>query len=520
MKLKLRYSKRLLALCLSALFLVSVLPVEALAGTAAEYEIYQTENGGYLRINRFTRTLDRVLNVAGKVTIPRTAGSTTIEHIADGAFDGAEDVTAITVPTSVQTIGDGAFASCTSLRSVTLSEGLVSLGKDAFRYCYALENVNLPSSLTAIESNTFYSCLNLKMISIPTGVKSIGDHAFYDCKNLSSVFLDDGITSIGAYAFSGCKALVSLRLPSSLQDISTALFRGCTALDTVTVFGNVVTVGQLAFDGCSSLTKVILPDGVSRIDQLAFNGCGKLHTLSVPGSVSSISADAFYGCDNLTMYVEAATLAQLFASANRIPFVIGTLDNDDPGPGPDDNEYGETPFVDVKSHWAKEDIEWAYAKKYFNGVSDTRFLPEAAVNRGMLVSVLYRMEGSPAAGTSRFSDVPGDAYYAKAVAWAESTGVVSGVSADKFAPSRNITRQELAAMLYRYAQYKGLNTSSRGNLDQFNDTASIASYAGTAMAWAVGTGVITGVTSSTLGPKGNATRAQSVVMLRRFSKLS
>lgn len=495
MKLKLRYSKRLLALALSAFLLVSLLPVEALAGSVPEYEIYQTENGGFLRVNRFTRTLDRVLNVAGEVTVPRTVGTTVIEHIADQAFEGAEDVTSVTLPSSVQSVGDRAFASCVSLRSIKLNEGLETLGKDAFRYCYALESINLPSSLTAIENNTFYSCLNLQSINVPSGVKKIGEYAFYDCKKLSSISLPDGAAEIGAYAFSACPALTSIRLPSSLQEVPVALFRDCTALNTV-----------------------IIRDGTKRIGQFAFSGCEALHSLSVPGSVTDIPADAFTGCGSLTMYVEAATVAQLFASANKIPFVIGTLDNDDPGPGPIDP--GETPFVDVKNHWAKEDIEWAYAKKYFNGVSDTRFLPEAAVNRGMLVSVLYRMEGSPAAGTSRFSDVPSDAYYAKAVAWAESTGVVSGVSADKFAPSRNITRQELAAMLYRYAQYKGLNTSSRGNLDQFNDTSSIASYAGTAMAWAVGTGVITGVTSSTLEPKGNATRAQSVVMLRRFSKLS
>lgn len=497
MKRKLRDTKRLLALLLAVLLLASLLPMEALAGSVPEYEIYQTENGGFLRINRFTRTLDRVLNVAGEVTVPRTVGTTVIEHIADQAFEGAEDVTSVTLPSSVQSVGDRAFASCVSLRSIKLNEGLETLGKDAFRYCYALESVNLPSSLTAIENNTFYSCLNLQTINVPSGVKRIGEYAFYDCKKLTSVSLPDGAAEIGAYAFSTCPALTSVRLPSGLQEVPVALFRDCTSLNTV-----------------------IIRDGTKRIGQFAFSGCEALQSLSVPGSVTNISADAFTGCGSLTMYVEAATVAQLFASANRIPFEIGTLDNDDPGPGPNDNEYGETPFADVKTHWAKSDIEWAYANKYFNGVSETRFLPEANVNRGMLVSVLYRMAGSPAAGTASFSDVPADAYYAKAVAWAESTGVVSGISADKFAPSRNITRQDLAAMLYRYAQYKGLSTGTRGNLDQFSDTSLIASYAGTAMAWAVGTGVITGVTTSTLQPKGNATRAQSVVMLRRFSKLS
>ncbi len=516
MKNKIKIVKRFVSAALAVCLMAAVLPANAFAA-AAEYETYQTEDGGFLRVNRFTNTLDGAVNISGDLVIPSVVGTAKIEAIGDGVFYGCDEMTSLTVPSSVQTIGDRAFGACTSLKSVKLNEGLVSLGKDAFRYCYSLTDVSLPSTLGAVESYTFASCLALESITVPSGVKSIGAYAFADCKKLVSVSMPDGITTIGEYAFSDCESLTSAKLPENLQSISTALFSGCTSLASVDIYGNVVNVGQSAFGSCTSLTSVILPQGVQRIEQWAFNGCSALTVLSVPDSVTTISADALYGCDNVTLYVNAGTLAQVFASANKIPFKIGTLDG---GSADDDPQvYPETPFSDVKNHWAKSYIEWAYAKKYFSGTTETTFSPDASVNRGMMVSVLYRMEGKPSAGNSSFTDVKSGAYYADAVAWAESSKVVSGVEPGKFMPAQNITREQLAAMLFRYAQYKGLDTSARGNLSGFADASQISAFAGTALAWAVGEGIINGITTTTLSPKGTATRAQAAVMLKKFSEL-
>lgn len=512
-KRALRLLSTLLAVCL----LASALPLGALAASAAEYETYQTENGGFLRVNRFTNTLDAVVNISGDLTIPASVGSATVRYIADGTFYGCDELTSVSVPSSVLSIGDRAFGACTALETVKLSDGLTYLGKDAFRYCYSLKSVTLPSSLTAIESYCFASCLAMTSFTVPSGVKRIGAYAFADCKKLASISLPSGATEIGDYAFSDCAALTSADLPRSLENLSTGLFSGCASLGSVNIYGAVQGVGQSAFGGCTALQKVVLPSGVERIDQWAFNGCKSLSALSVPETVSSISADAFYGCDNIKLYVKAGSLAQVFASANKIPFELGTLDGGTTKPDPD--EYPETPFTDVKNHWAKSYIEWAYAKKYFSGVTDTTFLPDDPLNRGMLISLLYRMDGKPAAGSSSFTDVSSNSYYASAVAWGEKNKIVSGMEPTKFMPSRHITREQLATFLYRYAQYKGLDTSAKGDLSGYTDTSKISSFAGTAMTWAVGSGIINGMTKTTLDPKGSATRAQTAVMLEKFSKL-
>lgn len=509
MKLKQRFLSLFLAIGLLAL----ALPLNALAATAAEYEAYQTENGGYLRINRFTNTLDGAANITGDLVIPSIVGKTTVKYIADGVFYDFSKLTSVTVPATVETIGDRAFGACTSLKSVKLNDGLTSLGKEAFRYCYSLTEITLPSTLTTLMDLSFDSCVALRSVTIPDSVTKMGIKVFQGCEKLTSVTLPAGITEIGEYAFSNCFSLTSVRLPEKLQDISTALFSGCTSLNSVQVYNAVRGIGQSAFRGCTSLQTLILPEGVQHIDQWAFDGCAALSKLSVPNSVSVISADAFYGCDNLTLYVNAGTLAQVFASANHIPFEVGTLNSNNP-PTP-----AETPFVDIEHHWGKSYIEWAYSKGYFKGITETKFGPNVSVNRGMVASVLYRIEGEPSSASSSFSDVPEKAYYASAVGWGESTGVMAGMGGGKFAPARNITREQLATMLYRYAEYKRMDTSRKGDLTEYKDGKTVSSFAGKAMEWAVGSGIVTGRTGAVLDPKGNATRAETTAMLKRFAEL-
>ena len=150
-----------------------------------------------------------------------------------------------------------------------------------------------------------------------------------------------------------------------------------------------------------------------------------------------------------------------------------------------------------------------------NGTSATTFEPNGLLTRAMLVTILHRMEGQPAAGESGFADVPADAWYANAVAWARANGIVTGVSDTEFAPNNTITREQLAAILYRYANSKGKDTSVKAEL-AFNDAASVSEYAVDAMKWAVGTKLITGKGEGTLDPTGGATRAEVATILKRF----
>jgi len=484
---------RLFSIVLAVCFLTAALPIGALA-IEVDYETLSI-CGGFIRVNRYTGVLQSSnMTLSGDLVIPEEIHGVKITSIADDAFSGCEALTSVTVPSSVQSIGDQAFASCLSLKSAKIPEGVTTMGKEVFRYCYALTDVSLPSTLTAVEDYSFDRCLKLESISIPSGVKRIGSYAFANCEKLSRVSMPDTVASIGDYCFNNCTALTDVSIPAGISTIPTALFSGCSALE-----------------------KLVLPNGVESVSGLAFRGCKNLKALSLPDSITSIRASAFDDCGNVTFYVNAGSYSQAFAAANKIPFELGNLEPVDPNDGP--GNYPATPFTDDKNHWGRKYIEWAYAKGYFAGTTTTTFSPDAPVNRGMLVSLLYRMEGSPATGTSSFSDVAAKAYYANAVAWGESTKVVSGVGDGKFAPAQNITREQLAAMLFRYAEYKGMDTSKRGDLSQFKDTSRISKYAGTAMAWAIGSGIISGRGNATLDPRGNATRAEAAVMLQKFDSL-
>lgn len=179
----------------------------------------------------------------------------------------------------------------------------------------------------------------------------------------------------------------------------------------------------------------------------------------------------------------------------------------------------KNPFTDVdENDWCYDAVKYAVEKGLFNGTTDTTFSPDATMTRGMLVTVLYRLEGSPAvAASASFSDVAADSYCAKAVAWASANSIVNGFTEDTFAPNSNITREQMAAILYRYAQYKGMNAVTlEENLTAFPDADDISAYAVSAMNWAVGKQLITGKADGTLAPKGNATRAQVATILMRY----
>ena len=133
------------------------------------------------------------------------------------------------------------------------------------------------------------------------------------------------------------------------------------------------------------------------------------------------------------------------------------------------------------------------------------------------MTILYRLEGSPAVtGTSAFVDVPAGQWYTDAVNWAAANQIVKGTSATTFAPNDSITREQMAAILYRYAQYKGYDVTASADLSAYTDAAIISSYAVSAMQWAVGEGLINGITDTTLVPGGSATRAQVAAILMRF----
>lgn len=176
------------------------------------------------------------------------------------------------------------------------------------------------------------------------------------------------------------------------------------------------------------------------------------------------------------------------------------------------------PFGDVKSaDWFYNDVKYVYEKGMMAGTAADVFAPNATTTRAMIVTILYRLEGSPAVtGTSAFVDVPAGQWYTDAVNWAAANQIVKGTSATTFAPNDSITREQMAAILYRYAQYKGYDVTKRADLSGYSDNGQVSAYAKDALAWANAAKLINGVTNTTLAPQGNATRAQVSAILHRF----
>lgn len=176
------------------------------------------------------------------------------------------------------------------------------------------------------------------------------------------------------------------------------------------------------------------------------------------------------------------------------------------------------PFGDVKTaDWFYNDVKYVYEKGMMAGTAADVFAPNATTTRAMIVTILYRLEGSPAVtGTSSFVDVPAGQWYTDAVNWAAANQIVKGTSATTFAPNDSITREQMAAILYRYAQYKGYDVTKKADLSGYSDNGQVSAYAKDALAWANAAKLINGVTNTTLAPQGNATRAQVSAILHRF----
>lgn len=207
-----------------------------------------------------------------------------------------------------------------------------------------------------------------------------------------------------------------------------------------------------------------------------------------------------------------------------------SLETEREDPEPSQSAGEEPAFRDVRpGDWCYDAVRWAFQAGLMNGTSADAFSPEAPTTRGQIVAILHRLEGSPVPASEEpgfilvggesadsFSDVAPGAYYAAAVSWASTNGIVNGYGDGTFRPNNLITREQLAAFLYRYASRKGRDVSGRAELGAFRDAGQIAPYAVEPLGWAVAAGMVNGVTADTLSPGGNASRAQAAVILSRF----
>lgn len=181
-----------------------------------------------------------------------------------------------------------------------------------------------------------------------------------------------------------------------------------------------------------------------------------------------------------------------------------------------DNGEWKNPFTDVKENdWFYASVKYAYENDLMKGISNTEFAPDSEVTRAMFVTVIYRMENEPQTGKCAFTDVESDSYYENAVAWANENGIVSGISEECFAPNEPITREQMAAIIYRYAAFKGYDITTSSNTS-YTDNDNISDYAKDAVIWAAEKSVMTGNTDGSFAPKANTTRAQVASVFMRM----
>lgn len=362
----------------------------------------------------------------------------------------------------------------------------------------------------------------------------------------------NSVTVAGVEATAGENNTYTVTLPYG-TDVTAGSFVIVTSdagatVGALTNEGNVWTFTVTAEDGVTSKTYTVTVSfteapksndaGVSSITVAGFKavaGANNSYTVTVPyGTVVKTGSfvivtrhpraavSALTNTRNIWSFTVTAedgvTTAVYTVTVNTAalpePITPG-VDNKKPASKPE----VKLPFTDVStSDWFYDDVAFVYKNGLFSGTDSRSFSPNASMTRAMLVTVLYRLEGDPTVtGRSSFTDVRSGAYYEKSVIWAAANGIVTGTDSTSFSPDAKVTREQLAAILYRYAQYRKLDTDASAKLNSFTDADSVSAYASEALGWAVSEGLINGA-SGKLMPKGDATRAQVAAILHRFVK--
>ena len=436
-----------------------------------------------------------------------------VRQIATSAFSGCTGLTSLTIPGNVKEISTDAFSGCTSLTSLTLCEGIEYIGGDAFRGCTGLTSVTIPNSVTTLRGLSFAYCSNLSDVTIPATVNIPSnpfDETAWEKKqgewiiinntlieyqgDKTAVVIPDNVTTIGGYWYGGdWPELKSVTIPNSVTTIADSAFNGLSGLTSIDIPNGVTDIGAGAFGSCG-LTSVTLPDSVKTIGAGAFGGCYELTSITIPSSVTAIGGGVFTSCDKLTIHGSSGSYIEDYAKEYNIPFVADLA--------PVVTVGG---FRDVQeSEYFAQPVLWAVEKGITAGTSANTFSPNQVCTKAEILTFLWRSQGKPeptinapysnlspsdfyykaalwacetgvvgsgdfgrectrsfavmylwilagkpSAPATNFTDVPSNADYAQAVAWAVQQGITSGTSATTFSPEATCTRGQIVTFLYR-----------------------------------------------------------------------
>ena len=488
-----------------------------------------------------------------------------ITEIPYGLFSDCAALTSITIPEAVTSIGSFAFSHCEALIEIAIPRGVTQIGMEAFTFCGNLTDVyfgGTPAEWNAINIGvanegltgaTIHYALCDHEHAHPEHKDATCTEPGYDrtlCDDCGGVLSEEILPALGhdyenheakaptcteggwnAYqTCSRCDYTTYEAISKLGHDFKTSMIaptcteKGytlyeCTRCD-YTEKGNWIDALGHEHAHPDHKEPTCTEDGY---DRMICDDCGATvsetvipalgHDLAIDPAKSATCTEAGLTegghckrCDYAVAQEVVPALGHSFKDG--VCTVCGAKD-------PDYKPLEPMKFKDVtEKDWFYDAVNYATSHGLMNGVDDGVFAPNEPMTRAMLVTVLWRYEDSPEAKPSSFTDLTAD-WYKNAVAWAAENGIVNGVGDGKFDPNGNITREQLAAILYRYAEKKGIDVSKHGDLSGFSDRTKVSAWAADAIAWTVGAELITG-SDGKLDPQGNATRAQVATILMRF----
>ena len=435
-----------------------------------------------------------------------------LEAIKNAAIDCGDELETLVIPESVKYMGNEAISG-KALKNITLPGSLEFIGENIFfgsAYDADANNrvngIQYHGQYLIAGIRIGYAVINNSDPSAPTENKQI-----HEWEAVGDIEIREGTTMMGVNAF-GMSNITSVKLPSTLKSISKLGFYWCKNLNNVVISGNVKEIGDNAFSWCESLSNLTISEGVEHIGQAAFFRCNNLNEVTIPRSVTQIDMHAF-GWDyvndydvrneNLVIKCYSGTAAEQYARDNGFKCVLldtgEVIGAGEPTAAADDRytceEKGDgcavRRFKDIQSADGDPNhsgIEFCLDNGIMNGTGADAFTPDGTITRGEFATMFYRLAGQPgAADSGKFTDLTED-WYKAAVNWAAASGIINGTGNGTFSPYEVITREQIAAIFYRYAESKGLDVSLGDSdissaLEGYNDYSDISDYAKIPVAW-------------------------------------
>ena len=469
-----------------------------------------------------------------------------LEVIKDFAINCGDVLETLVIPDSVKYIGSEAICG-EALKNITMPKNLEYMGKRIFFGSAYDKDAN--NRVDGIQYHGQYLIAGIRIgyaeIDNPDPSAPTENKQIHEWEAVGDIEIREGTTLMGVDAFE-MSDITSVKFPSTLKSISKLGFSWCKKLNNVVIPGTLKEIGDNAFTWCESLSNLTIEEGVEHIGEMAFFRCNNLNEVTIPKSVTQIDMHAF-GWDyvndydvrneNLVIKAYSGSAGEQYARDNGFKCILldtgETIEKGEPTAAADDRyvceEKGDNcavkKFKDIKSADGDPNhggIEFCLDNGIMTGTGAGTFSPEDTITRAQFATMFYRLAGQPEASeTSKFTDLTQD-WYKKAVNWAASNGILNGTGDTTFSPDDTITREQIAAIFYRYAKAKGLDVSNiSSGLDSYNDYSEISDYAKTAVEWCFDENIMFIHSENgyeyAIYPKVAPTRADTATMFWKFA---